>query len=141
MTTEIHFEQLMEEAWAQYPQSQHICGTEKPLKLWLDGRLLDPSELIEYHKPVFIQAIPARIPADSQTVSRITIRSLPLAGQELNLTIRQGQMSRSQVVTLDSDGSAELEICTAQTGFITVAVNGIASRVAIEALTPPEYAS
>lgn len=133
MTTEIHFEQLMEEAWVHYPQAQQICGTEKPLQLWLDGRLIEPDELLEYHHPVFIHAAPARIPADSQAASRVTIHSPKLAGQELNIHIRQGKVSRNQTVMLDTAGEAALEICTSQTGLISVAVDGIASRTAIEA--------
>jgi hypothetical protein len=132
MSEPLCFEQLMQEAWALYPQASTICGTEKPLQFWLNGLPIETDELLSRHRPVSLAVQPGRIAADGCSVSLITIHSPARANERLTLVMLQGQAATQQELDLDSTGQAELEICSEQALPIQISIQGIPCGTTIQ---------
>ena len=130
----IHFEQLIEETWRLFPQAGKICGTENPLRIWVDGQPQTIEPILSAHSPVWLETSRERITADGQDHAVITITCPKEASRTVELRVSQGNTILTESIPLDSAGNAEVEIYALTCGRITIQVTPYPVRVQLTAI-------
>ncbi len=120
MSSQIHFEQLVEEVRASYPQAQTIWATEQPLAFSSDGVAVPLESLMAAHQPLWITVTPSEIPADGVTAAILRIVHPARANLAVTIRLTQANIERLEEITLDSSGMAEMEIAADSPGDILI---------------------
>jgi hypothetical protein len=120
MSTQIHFEQLVEEVRASFPQSQTIWATEQPLQFTLDGMSHPVAPYLEAHKPFWMTVTPSQIPADGVTPSLLQIIHPARANLTVTIRLSQHDITWEEEIPLDASGIGELDIVAETPGEIRI---------------------
>jgi hypothetical protein len=120
MQTSIHFEQFFEEIRSRYPAAETICATEEPLSVQIDGQIISPDPFVSNHHPLWLEVTPGSILADGNQASVLSIQCPDYTNQTLAFSLVHGTSVVKEQITPDSQGKAELEICSHTPGTITI---------------------
>ncbi len=135
MSTQIHFEQLVEEVRASFPQTQTLWATERPLQFTLDGVSIPMEPYLEAHKPFWMTITPSQIPADGLSTALLQIIHPARANLTVTIRLTQHGFLQEEEVTLNASGFGELDIAAETPGEILIESPGAFVRGSILANT------
>ena len=120
MSAHVHFEQLVEEVRASFPQSQTIWATEQPLRFFLDGVSIPMEPFIEAHKPFWMTVTPSQIPADGVAAALLQIIHPARANLTVTIRLTQHDITWEEQIALDASGTGELDISAETPGEVRI---------------------
>jgi hypothetical protein len=128
----MNFEQFCEEARAAFPAAAHICATEHPLAVWVDGQPADLRSLVAAHRACWLSLDKSLILADGLDTGRLNVRCPSLAESDFVLILRHGMTELMESIRLDARGEGEIEITSQTPGRIVITARDLPVRVELQ---------